>query len=137
MVGLRLLPRDLGGPIDGFDPNISNGTCYRKTGSGVKQLPYKYIPCGNAAIGHVGCCQAGDKCLAFGACYNQDAGTTYVSGCTDEEYQDSNCPQKAFDPAVWLGLIYCKDEEEWKPCIQNNDYPGRHKCWAQTRGYVY
>ncbi|CCC07208.1 hypothetical protein SMACR_08589 [Sordaria macrospora] len=125
MAGLpsHLLPRDLGGPIDGFDPNISNGTCYRKTGTGVKELPDHYIPCGNSAIGHVGCCQAGDKCLEFGACYNTTFGTTYISGCTDEEYQDASCPQKAFEAAVWLGLIYCDSEHEWKPCIQNNDYP--------------
>ncbi|KAK1774176.1 hypothetical protein QBC45DRAFT_51704 [Copromyces sp. CBS 386.78] len=125
MAGLpsRLLPRDLGGPIDGFDPNISNGTCYRKTATGVKQLPDHYIPCGNAAIGHVGCCQAGDKCIELGACYNHTFGTTYISGCSDKDYLDASCPQKSYDAAVWLGLIYCDSEHEWKPCIQNNDYP--------------
>lgn len=125
MIGLPSLPllsRDLGGPIDGFDPNISNGTCYRKSSTAIKQLPSHYVACGNAAIGHVGCCQAGDMCLRFGACYNQSFGTTYVAGCTDKEYLDANCPYNFYSAAIWSGMIYCDNDHKWMPCIQN-DYP--------------
>ncbi|ESA42786.1 hypothetical protein GE21DRAFT_5425 [Neurospora crassa] len=123
MVSLRLLPRDLGGPIDGFDPNISNGTCYRKTSSKTIALPNHYVACGNAALGHVGCCQLGDMCLEEGACFDADFFTTYVAGCTDKDYEDPICPQKFYDASVWSGLIYCDDDFKWMPCIQNNDYP--------------
>ncbi|KAK3399838.1 hypothetical protein B0T20DRAFT_350750 [Sordaria brevicollis] len=127
MVGLpnlRLLARGIifDGPIDGFDPNISNGTCYRKSASGIKLLPSDYIACGNAALGHVGCCQINDKCLGFGTCYNKKYGTTYMAGCTDKEYQDANCPYNYYSAAVWSGMIYCEDDKKWMPCMQN-DFP--------------
>lgn len=49
------------------DPNISNGTCYYGPN---KKANSRYIPCGNAALGHVSCCESGDTCLSNNACFN-------------------------------------------------------------------
>lgn len=75
---------------------LSNGTCY--TGPGQK-LYESFIPCGNAAFGHITCCGAGDNCLANDACWGiHGTGTgsylTYMAGCTDPEYKDPSCPKK-------------------------------------------
>jgi len=48
-----------------FDPDISNGTCYYKEG---EQADDAYAPAGNAAIGHVFCCQVGDKLNQNNSC---------------------------------------------------------------------
>jgi hypothetical protein len=75
------------------DPNqsVSNGTCF--WAPNIESDP-RFIPCGNAAFGDVHCCQAGDYCLADGACYNDRWGTTYLAGCTDVFYEDPSCPDK-------------------------------------------
>lgn len=80
------------------DQNIflSNGTCY--TGPGQK-LHESFIPCGNAAFGHITCCGAGDNCLANDACWGihgtgYGSSLTYMAGCTDPEYKDPSCPKK-------------------------------------------
>lgn len=49
------------------NPFIANGTCY--TGKGAR-ADSAFIPCGNAAFGHLPCCSRGDMCLADRACYN-------------------------------------------------------------------
>ncbi|KAL1837730.1 hypothetical protein VTJ49DRAFT_3446 [Mycothermus thermophilus] len=74
-----------------FDPSISNGTCYRASDDLSADI---FIPCGNSAFGHISCCQAGDKCLEHGACYNNHYRTTYLAGCTDPLYKDASCPDK-------------------------------------------
>lgn len=48
-----------------FDPDISNGTCYYNEG---KQAEDAYAPAGNVAIGHVFCCQLGDKLNENNSC---------------------------------------------------------------------
>ena len=73
------------------DISISYGTCVFKAGWATENL---YLPCGNAAFGHIHCCQAGDMCLENNACYNQAHGTTYLAGCTDYDYKDPSCPDK-------------------------------------------
>lgn len=95
------------------DQNIflSNGTCY--TGPGQK-LHESFIPCGNAAFGHITCCGAGDNCLADDACWGIH-GTgygrylTYMAGCTDPEYKDPNCPKKI------IGEYLAKS---FRPCVR-------------------
>jgi hypothetical protein len=70
---------------------ISNGTCYIGAG---KEADKRMLPCGNDALGHKACCQAGDMCLSSRACYNQEFGVTYLLGCSDPDYKDQNCPDK-------------------------------------------
>jgi len=82
------------------DPSvqISNGTCYSAKG---QKMDSSFIPCGNDFFGHKTCCGAGDNCLADNACFgthgNGGEGTllTYLAGCTDPDYQDASCPNKA------------------------------------------
>lgn len=52
-----------------YDPDISNGTCYYKEG---KEADAAYAPAGNAAIGHVFCCQLGDKLNQNNSCVTED-----------------------------------------------------------------
>ncbi|KAK4112037.1 hypothetical protein N656DRAFT_709924 [Canariomyces notabilis] len=70
---------------------ISNGTCYYAKG---KLADNYFIPCGNAAFGHIHCCSAGNKCLVDNACYSDEYGTTYLAACTNESYSDDRCPDK-------------------------------------------
>lgn len=72
---------------------VSNGTCFTGAGSATDVM----IPCGNAYFGHVACCQASDFCLSSSVCYNNEFGTTYVTGCTDPDYSDAVCPDKFDD----------------------------------------
>jgi hypothetical protein len=74
------------------DPSVSNGTCFRAANG--KKSYGVIIPCGNVALGHIHCCQAGDHCLEENACYNGEFGTTYLAGCTDSTYEDASCPDK-------------------------------------------
>lgn len=53
-----------------YDPNISNGTCYYKTG---EESAEEYAPCGNSALGHTFCCQLGDKCVEQNGCVDGDS----------------------------------------------------------------
>ncbi|KAK1835036.1 hypothetical protein QBC39DRAFT_183017 [Podospora conica] len=112
------------------NPYISNGTCY--TGKDA-QADSDFIPCGNAAFGHLSCCSKGDMCLADRACYNGQFGTTYLIGCTDPEYSDGKCPQKQFD-IPWVGLVYCNGtSNEWVACPQAAKNPTLTKpdpCWC-------
>ncbi|KAM7203328.1 hypothetical protein V8F33_002319 [Rhypophila sp. PSN 637] len=97
------------------DPNVSNGTCYYQGG---KKLDKAFIPCGNDAIQHVPCCQAGDMCLGSNACFGASYGVTYLAGCTDDNYVDGSCPDKSpFSDSNWVGLIYVGDNK-WSPCHQ-------------------
>lgn len=48
---------------------ISNGTCYYDEG---KASSDNVIPCGNAANDVYSCCQAGDFCLDYSICYNDN-----------------------------------------------------------------
>ncbi|KAK4100934.1 hypothetical protein N658DRAFT_472521 [Parathielavia hyrcaniae] len=99
----------MGGP----NPFISDGTCYSSRGERAK---HNFLPCGNAAYGHLHCCQAGDICLEDNACYNFRHGTTYLAGCTDFDYEDPSCPdKKAYMDYPWAGLIYCKPNR-WVAC---------------------
>ena len=52
-----------------YDPDISNGTCYYKEG---EEADEAYAPAGNAAIGHVFCCQLGDKLNQNNSCVTED-----------------------------------------------------------------
>ncbi|KAK3292165.1 uncharacterized protein B0H64DRAFT_222871 [Chaetomium fimeti] len=95
------------------DPSVSNGTCFYALGF---FSHYKFIPCGNAALGHIHCCQAGDHCLEENACYNDRYGTTYLTGCTDPDYKDASCPdKKSYSEYPWAGLVYCKFNR-WMAC---------------------
>ncbi|KAH8902114.1 hypothetical protein BR93DRAFT_887961 [Coniochaeta sp. PMI_546] len=73
------------------NPFISNGTCYYEAG---EQSDPTFIPCGNDALGHKTCCQAGDMCLSSKACFNLQYMLTYLAGCSDPEYLDDSCPEK-------------------------------------------
>ena len=44
---------------------ITNGTCYYYDG---KLADDVYTPCGNAALGHLSCCQLGDACYTQNVC---------------------------------------------------------------------
>jgi len=77
------------------NPFISNGTCY--IGPSVR-ADASFIPCGNDAYGHKTCCGINDVCLSSKACYNSAFGITYLLGCSDPEYKDSNCPKKGAFP---------------------------------------
>ncbi|EAQ88319.1 predicted protein [Chaetomium globosum CBS 148.51] len=95
------------------DPSVSNGTCYFMARNFVLGV---FIPCGNVAFGNIHCCQIGDHCLEEGACYNEEYGTTYLAGCTDQSYEDASCPdKKAYREYPWAGLIYCKFNR-WVAC---------------------
>jgi len=48
-----------------YDPDVSNGTCYYKKG---KEADEAYAPAGNGALGHVFCCQLGDKLNEQNSC---------------------------------------------------------------------
>ncbi|KAK4041407.1 hypothetical protein C8A01DRAFT_45466 [Parachaetomium inaequale] len=99
------------------DQSISNGTCF--WAPGIESDP-RFIPCGNAAFGNIHCCQAGDYCLADGACYNDRWGTTYLAGCTDLFYQDASCPDKqSYNDQPWAGLIYCRPNR-WVVCEERS-----------------
>ncbi len=50
-----------------YNPDISNGTCYYYDGF---EANSRYMPCGNAALGHKSCCESLDTCLSSNACYN-------------------------------------------------------------------
>lgn len=72
------------------DPNpfISNGTCYYEVG---EESPSNMLPCGNAALGHKACCQAGDMCLDYGVCFNEKLEISYMAGCSDPKYEIDDC----------------------------------------------
>lgn len=55
--------------MNDIDMFISNGTCYYETG---KESSKNVIPCGNAANDVYPCCQAGDFCLEYNVCYNEN-----------------------------------------------------------------
>ena len=74
------------------NPNISWGRCFFDNSG--DEAPSRYIPCGNANFGHVACCESQDMCLSSNACYNGQFGVTYLSGCTDQAYDDQTCPDK-------------------------------------------
>lgn len=74
------------------DINISNGTCYWGPG---EESHSDFIPCGNAAFGHVQCCGKVGFCFAEGhACFSYGGGLTYTAGCTDSTFEDSSCPDE-------------------------------------------
>lgn len=74
-----------------YNAFISNGTCYYGPGEKAASV---FFPCGNDALGHKTCCQAGDMCLSNRACYNGEFGVTYLAGCSDPDYEDDSCPDK-------------------------------------------
>jgi len=83
--------------MSGLNILVSNGTCYTKAG---EKLHESFIPCGNAAFGHVTCCGKGDRCLADNACYGKygtgyGSDLTYFGGCTDPDYKAGTCPSKS------------------------------------------
>ncbi|EXJ71241.1 uncharacterized protein A1O5_05047 [Cladophialophora psammophila CBS 110553] len=98
-----------------YNPDISNGTCYYDDSM---QANSRYIPCGNAALGHKSCCESLDMCLSSHACYNGQFGVTYLAGCTDSSYDDPACPRKGdFQEQPWAGLVYCNGtSNEWVAC---------------------
>ncbi|KAM0272204.1 hypothetical protein ACHAQH_008805 [Verticillium albo-atrum] len=100
------------------DAFISNGTCYYAAG---QESIDSMLPCGNDAFGRISCCQQGDMCLTSNACYNQQFGVTYLSGCSDPTYSHRNCPGKgAYDSTPWVGLTYCNGtSEQWIACEQS------------------
>ncbi|MBE3049265.1 hypothetical protein IMZ48_43550 [Candidatus Bathyarchaeota archaeon] len=79
-----------------LDEDISNGTCYWAPG---ERANPRMLPCGNAGLGHKTCCEAGDACLKYGACHMPGGrgvvGLAYLAGCSDPEYEDESCPDKA------------------------------------------
>lgn len=126
------------------DQNIflSNGTCY--TGPGQK-LHESFIPCGNAAFGHITCCGAGDNCLADDACWGihgtgYGSYLTYMAGCTDPEYKDPSCPKKiigeylakSFRPCVRFGHELANQDGHWRRCRRRR---GLHSRTARRVSY--
>ena len=80
------------------DPNpfISNGTCYYDKDEESRD---SMLPCGNAALGHKPCCQAGDMCLDSNLCYNEGLDVTYRAGCSDSSFEDDSC-RSLKDPGI-------------------------------------
>ncbi|KAL1875786.1 hypothetical protein Daus18300_002977 [Diaporthe australafricana] len=97
---------------------ISNGTCYYAPG---KKATSNVIPCGNAASGTQQCCQEGDYCLEYNVCFNANYTTTYLAGCTDEDFTSPNCPGKGTSQQQLLNLVQCAGSESgnsvvWSAC---------------------
>ncbi|KAJ0119501.1 hypothetical protein J7T55_013703 [Diaporthe amygdali] len=97
---------------------ISNGTCYYAAG---RKASSNIIPCGNAANGAQQCCQEGDFCLEYNVCFNANYTTTYLAGCTDEDFTSPNCPGKGTSEQQLLNLVQCADSESggsvvWSAC---------------------
>ena len=69
---------------------ITNGTCYYYDG---KQADDVYTPCGNAAFGHLSCCQLGDACYQLNACVTVGK-RAEIGG--DEAFVDSRSRQRLF-----------------------------------------
>lgn len=86
--------------------------------------PAHFIPCGNAAYGHVTCCGVGDNCLAQNACFGYHgtgygSALTYQVGCTDPSYSHSSCPDKKGIDQPWIALTLCDNSDGiWAPCPQ-------------------
>ncbi|KAK0666496.1 hypothetical protein QBC41DRAFT_150221 [Cercophora samala] len=105
------------------DINIASGTCY--WGPGEEAHP-DFIPCGNAAFGHVQCCGKGAVCFAEGhTCFSWGGTITYMAGCTDSAYEDSSCPdKKIYSDQPWMGMVFCKDTVDkdgrglWAGCAE-------------------
>lgn len=94
--------------MSGFDPNISNGTCYYDNSG--NDAPSRYIPCGSSEDGHVPCCESQDNCLSSNACYNAQFGVTYLAGCTDKSYSDNSCPSKGdYSSKVFSQALLIRD----------------------------
>ncbi|ROW03031.1 hypothetical protein VMCG_05830 [Cytospora schulzeri] len=104
--------------MGGVNLLISNGTCFYAPG---KQASDNMIPCGNAASGTYNCCEEGDFCLESNICYNTNHSTTYMAGCTNEEFGSSNCPTKGNSDQPLLNLVQCEDTKSegtvvWSAC---------------------
>ncbi|POS75414.1 hypothetical protein DHEL01_v206185 [Diaporthe helianthi] len=104
--------------MSAINPLISNGTCYFAVGT---KASSNIIPCGNSANGAQQCCQEGDFCLEYNVCFNAKYTTTYLAGCTDEEFISPNCPGKSASPQQLLNLVQCPDSETedsvvWSTC---------------------
>jgi hypothetical protein len=67
IVTLSLLSTIIWRVMAGYNPDISNGTCYYTNG---EEAPSRFIPCGNDVLGHKSCCESLDVCLSSNACYN-------------------------------------------------------------------
>ncbi|CAJ2502521.1 Uu.00g099150.m01.CDS01 [Anthostomella pinea] len=107
-----------------IDLDISNGSCWANVNVA---LPDQYIPCGNAADGRShACCHVGDKCVSSGACYHANYRTTYVAGCTNQNYDGSECQNKGnFYNQQWVGLARCDPELSlWAGCPEENEVVG-------------
>ncbi|KAK7409603.1 hypothetical protein QQX98_008198 [Neonectria punicea] len=106
------------------DIYVSNGTCYSAKG---EKLDKSFIPCGNNAYGYQTCCGAGDNCLVDNSCFGIHGSgygsyLTYMAGCTDPDYEDSNCPDKKDIDQDWIALTLCDDTDgEWAVCSQKGD----------------
>ncbi|KAK5327289.1 hypothetical protein LTR93_002673 [Exophiala xenobiotica] len=117
----------------GYNPDISNGTCYYGSGN---QAPSRFIPCGNSALGHKTCCESQDMCLSSRACYNAQYGVTYLAGCTDPDYENEACPDKgAYADQTWAGLVYCNGtSNQWMACEELGgttvSKPTPSLCWC-------
>ncbi|KAM7185345.1 hypothetical protein V8F33_012463, partial [Rhypophila sp. PSN 637] len=110
---------------------VNNGTCYQANNV---ELDDHYIPCGNVLFGDHACCQAGDVCLEFSACYNNDLDLTYIAGCTDKAYANTTvCPSKGpwEDSAAWLGVTYVGNDT-WATCPPDDDAPKPHLLEGTT-----
>ena len=93
-----------------IDHSISNGTCYYGVN---KESPSTMLACGNSAIDTVSCCQAGDMCLNYSNCFDEDAGLLYIGGCTDPEYGGGPCSARLLEwstfqppPAYFAFYVY-------------------------------
>lgn len=54
-----------------------------------------YVPCRNTtdAQDHTHCCSANDYCFTNGLCLDPGTLVPYRGGCTDENFQDAQCPK--------------------------------------------
>ncbi|KAJ9602101.1 hypothetical protein H2200_013461 [Cladophialophora chaetospira] len=114
--------------MEDYDPDISNGTCYYSNGN---EANSRYLPCGNAALGHKTCCESLDK-----------YGVTYLAGCTDQSYDDAACPTKIgpdgnlqMQEQQWVGLVYCNGtSNEWVACdereVNSDTVTTPSYCWC-------
>lgn len=105
--------------MSAIDLLISNGTCFYAPG--VKATD-NIIPCGNSAGGAYQCCEEGDFCLEYNICYNTNHSTTYMAGCTDEEFTSPSCPGKgSMSNQELLNMVQCAGSESggsvvWSAC---------------------
>ena len=71
--------------------HAAQDTCYWPSGSVAGNYKTCSINPNNPGIRW--CCDAADVCLSNGLCFGASLGAIYRGACTDQTWQNSNCPK--------------------------------------------